>query len=527
MSLSKEDKELLEWLWDDENTSEWIENFIYIDNKEAMTVPFGLTKQQHLFVQAMTDRNIVLKGRQMGFSLISLAMSLKKAITVPNSNSLIVSFEQKSADDNFDKLKVMYDNLPKWIKPKVVLNNRQVLKLANGSKITCRTVGKGDLGRGGTINGILHLTEFPYYKSPMKCLNSAKNSCTADAIIIIESTAKGTGNAYHKMYIDGKSGKNEYKSFFFSWLECPELFEREWDKAVEKYKALYGRKLTLDDIDLDEEEQQIIKLGGTPKQLMWRRLEIATVGIDKFHEDRPITDMEAFLTTGESMVDTKRIDSVERSIIGKDRQFIHKLKLDNLSSDLKKYYGKEFKIYHDAKKDKKYYIGVDVAEGYGGDYSVIEVYNTEGQECAMFRSNKIKPYQFSKIVDMIGRYYNKGFLLVEKASGGHTVIDKLRNDFKYQRLYKYKSYDEKNRQVTKWGFDTNPKTKGLIINNFIEMFETGLIEINSVEVLEEMKVFTINDSGKMGAMNGFHDDTIMATALALQGIKEGKWWRWI
>lgn len=42
-----------------------------------------------------------------------------------------------------------------------------------------------------------------------------------------------------------------------------------------------------------------------------------------------------------------------------------------------------------------------------------------------------------------------------------------------------------------------------------------------------MKVFEIKENGSsMGAMSGYHDDLVMATALALSGVKEGKWYKW-
>ena len=58
------------------------------------------------------------------------------------------------------------------------------------------------------------------------------------------------------------------------------------------------------------------------------------------------------------------------------------------------------------------------------------------------------------------------------------------------------------------------------------MFDRGALLINSEEILEEMKVFEIKDNGSMGAMSGYHDDLVMATALALSGVKEGKWYKW-
>ena len=144
----------------------------------------------------------------------------------------------------------------------------------------------------------------------------------------------------------------------------------------------------------------------------------------------------------------------------------------------------------------------------------------------MFKNNKIKPYEFAAFVNELGRYYNKAYLIVEKASGGHSVIERLRYEYKYMNMAKYKSYDEFNKAKWQIGFDTNSKTKGIIINDLREMFDKGNILINSADTVEEMKVFIIKDNGSMSAMSGYHDDLVIATALALSGLKSGKWYKW-
>ena len=174
----------------------------------------------------------------------------------------------------------------------------------------------------------------------------------------------------------------------------------------------------------------------------------------------------------------------------------------------------------------RYFIGVDTGEGVGQDYSTCCVMDKEGQEVAVFKNNKIKPYQFAEFINSLGHYYNKAHLVVEKASGGHSVIMRLRQDYKYMNMAKYKTYDEFNRIKWQVGFDTNTKTKGLIINDLREVFEKGLILINSIETVEEMKVFEIKNNGSMGAMSGYHDDLVMATALAIVGVKSGTYYKW-
>ena len=58
------------------------------------------------------------------------------------------------------------------------------------------------------------------------------------------------------------------------------------------------------------------------------------------------------------------------------------------------------------------------------------------------------------------------------------------------------------------------------------MFNKGQLLIHSELLLEQMKVFEIKNNGSMGAMSGYHDDMVMAMALAIQGLKSNKQYAW-
>ena len=112
--------------------------------------------------------------------------------------------------------------------------------------------------------------------------------------------------------------------------------------------------------------------------------------------------------------------------------------------------------------------------------------------------------------------------MVEKASAGHTVIDKLKHDYYYVNMFKYKEYDQKSgrsKRVTGWV--TSNTSKPMMISDMQEAFETGRCLVNSKALLNEMKLFELVDK-KMQAANG-HDDTVMAFAMALQGLKSGQY----
>ena len=519
------DLEKFKKIWN--NPILFIQNFMKITDKNGKVVPFKLNKMQKDFIKNIDSYNIILKARQGGMSVCICALAIYYCITKPNTTCMMLSHNDESTRAIFNKLKNIYNSIPSFIKLDLIRNNRAELQLSNGSIISCSTMGNTDKGRGNTCK-LIHLSEFAFVKDEVakKQLLSLEQTLQANGNLIIETTANGL-NHFHKLYEKSKQKKNAYKSRFYNYIDTSCMFSDEYKKYAKIFKNINGHKFSIE--DLTDEEMQLYKdykdNGMTLDILCWRRLKIQNSSLDQFNQEFPLTDEMAFVTSGNTVFCNERITNILRVLQLKKDKYINKNEIE-LKPDLLKLYSKSLFIYNIPKNGEKYYIGVDSSEGVGKDSSTVIVLNKDGQECAMFKSNTIKPFEFAKIVDKLGRYYNKAYLVVEKASGGHAVIERLRYDYKYMNMAKYKSYDEFNRVKWQIGFDTNAKTKSLIINDLEEMFARGQLQINSAEILEEMKVFEIKDNGSMGAKNGYHDDLIMALALAIVGLKSGKYYKW-
>lgn len=525
MEISLEQAKKLNWLWKDENKIEWVETFIKIADKEANIVPFKYTDEQRNLVNNLGHLNIINKSRQLGISVATVSLSLRECIVHENSTCVLISHNQTSTNAIFDKLKQQFYSIPEWIRPKLLQNNRQALTFANGSSITCMTAGNRDVGRGSTYNSIVHLSEFAFWKDQDRQLKSVMQAVSSSATVIIESTSNGF-NDYSSLYLTAKNGENAFKPFFFNWINGRSLFEPQYKQCVEEYKAKHNGKM-LTEADYDEEEQQLAKLGMTPDQAVWRRDKISISGLEAFHVEYPSTPEESFVATGSSVFDNKRVVTLLQTILEKKIRPLKEDKVVGLPTLLKPHIKNgNLKIWSIPKRGMKYYIGVDVAEGLGGnrDSSTIYVMDKDSVQVAQFKSNRVKPYEFADIVDAVGRWYNKGLLTVEKASGGHSVIERLRYEKKYMNMTKYKTYDEFKRTIWQVGFDTNVKSKSIAVNDMREWFDKGLIDIQSADLLEEMKVFIAEDNGAFNAVSGSHDDLISSCWLCIQGMKNGFWY---
>ena len=58
------------------------------------------------------------------------------------------------------------------------------------------------------------------------------------------------------------------------------------------------------------------------------------------------------------------------------------------------------------------------------------------------------------------------------------------------------------------------------------LFELGMINIECVRTLEEMKIYQEDNKGKMGNKKGQndHDDLVISVAMACQAMKQAKYY---
>ena len=263
-------------------------------------------------------------------------------------------------------------------------------------------------------------------------------------------------------------------------------------------------------------------MGATLEQLMWRRLKIANSTEMQFRQEYPASPIEAFITSGNNIFNVEKVQQLYN-----ERKSIEKItNIPNIPIELKLYLNNYLTVWETPQKGIKYYVGVDSAEGMGADYTVIDVLNEDGMEVAQFRTNKIQAYEMASITNSIGLWYNRALLVVEKASTGGVILDRLRNTFGYRNIFKHKDYDHKGKMVKKIGWITSAKTKPILINDLVEWFENNDIFVRSTATLSEMKTYMF-DGSSTNAERGKHDDTIIACALAVQGIKQGFHYMWI
>lgn len=167
--------------------------------------------------------------------------------------------------------------------------------------------------------------------------------------------------------------------------------------------------------------------------------------------------------------------------------------------------------YKEASGGVRFYGGVDL--GRADDYSVLSIFNEKGEQVYL---NRWRHDTWSNITRQISEQINRfnATVNVEVNSIGDALIDQIKSQCK----------NPYNVQP----FVTSAKSKNDIIESLAVATQTDAVTFLPIDWLQkEFDVFSFEYNAKSrtikyGAPYGFHDDGIMATAMAHAALKEGK-----
>lgn len=462
-------------------------NLYKITNKEKETVTFKPNFAQSLILDDSPQYWEALKARQLGISTLALVDCLDQTIWSVNQTVCILAHEQDAIKKLFRIVRFAYDNLDARIKPQLGKGGGSQYELYF-PKINSRIY--VDLeSRGDTISR-LHVSEFAFI------INPDKVRATMDAVpiktgrISIESTPNGMNHFYEFWNDPGST----FQKYFFPWFFDPEYAIDPGEELIrtEEEQRLTRRAKRRYNIDL------------TDAQINFRRFKIAQKkSYSHFIQEYPEDEETCFIASGDPVLDRAEISEHYKKV----------------APPLFEKDGLE--IFEDFQEGNVYVIGADVAEGVGGDFSVGTVYNvTKRVQVAQIRG-QWSPSVFAGKLHELGFMYSNErsfppLMGVERNNHGHAVLLKLDEILHYPNLYK--PADGRN------GWVTNSVTRPLMMDNFVEVVNDQSIGVRSRATLAECLTL-VNNSGKIEAATGKHDDTIVASAIAIQLFKEASYFR--
>lgn len=533
----------------------WAYSFAPIkDKKTGVEIPFYLNRAQRKVLAMLEDMRksgkpikfILLKARQWGGStMIQLYMLWIQLVQRIGWNSVICGDVESQSRNVRSMITRVLKSYPSYLlngekvkfspfegssKNKIIENTNCVVSIGSAQK--------PDTLRSSDISGA-HLTEVGLWratdgKKPEDLVQSIVGSVydTAYTFLGIESTAKGVGNYFHRTWVAATEHRNNLLPIFVAWFEID-----IYSKPVDDYKALMD--------SMGDYEWMLWRLGATLEAInwyMWKSMDMN----DKWrmNSEFPSLANEAFQSTGRRrfrLTDTMRMretcippsfigevtgasetgpDSIERLRLEEDENGSLSIwrKPDNLEPYWNRYVismdvggVSDSADYTDIvvfdrrwmteagvpevvaewhghiDHDKGAWKAVQLCRLYGGDKDtallVIEsnTLDTEGTE----------GNNFEFILDEIAAYYGNLYC--------RTSADKIRQG-----------------AAVRYGFHTNSSTKPMVISHQVKAIRDGLYIERSHEAVDEHDVFEIKPDGKeMGAVEGMHDDRVMARAIGV------------
>jgi len=444
-------------------------------------------------------RAIILKSRQQGISTYATARVYWLSYFNSHNKSVVMAHDGPTADALFTMSRNVIDNMTPEFKPSFKKSNaKEIMFEHNDSGYRLFTAGSPEAGRGMTPT-IAHLSEVAFWPHDEKILAGLYNgiSQSPGTEVIMESTANGMGNEFHRLWLGAVEGTNEYLPIFIPWFKTIE-YRR---KAPEGFETGPDEKILKVRFDVDDD------------QLYWRRLKIGEGGPVKFQQEYPSTWQEAFLVSGANVFNLEKLSTLVPQPILAKREFNMESKMfdDNRHGNIE--------VYKYPKTEEAYALGADVALGVGKDSSAVVVMNAKKEVCAVFRDNLIDPSAFGDLIFYLGRYYNNALAAVESNSMGIATLNRL-SQLRYTNLYSQtKAANVSKEEGTRLGWRTTSSSKPMIIGFLKSAIENDEVWIPSKTMINELMSYTADNSGKTNASAGSNDDTVIALAIAVEVIR--------
>lgn len=497
----------------------------------------GLKDDIHFFV--------VLKGRQLGITTISLALDLYWHFIHPGMQGTLTTDTEENREQFRSTLSMYMDGLPKQYKIPLMSHNRNQLVLQNRSRMFYQVAGtraKGGLGRGKGIT-FLHGTETSSWgdEEGLASLLASLAETNPLRYYMFESTARGF-NMFHDMWVTAKRARTQ-KAIFCGWWRN-QLYTVDHKSDI--YKTYWDGKLSPEEKEWTKDIRKMYNYEINSRQIAWWRWKLHEGLKDDglMYQEFPPTEDYAFVMTGTSFFSTARCtDSMKEA---KRAAFVaYRFSMGANFQDTSLIQSNErlatLKIWEEPVANAYYVIGADPAYG-SSDWAdrfciqVFRCYADGMDQVAEFATSELNTYQFAWIVCYLAGAYGNSLLNLEVNGPGQAVINEMRN-LKRQANTLPPSEARHlqdvlgNMQHYLWrrndsfgisnsiGWVTTHSSKERMLNYLKDYFERSMLRVYSEECIDEMKGI-VRDNGTIAAAGRSKDDRVIACALAAAAYAE-------
>ena len=396
--------------------------------------------------------SILMGSRQIG-KTINAAITMLHYVTFNNDkNIMIVANIASTTIEIIDKIKAIYQNLPFFLKTGLKNWNQRTIIFENGCRIKSAARSKTP-AIGFTID-FLYLDEFahipsniiePYYTAVFPVVSAVENSK-----IVITSTPNGM-NLFHRLLTDaerpeGDPLKNNYKAMRVYWYQVPgrfvtlyrlnnhKMYENSLTKEMilqtvdkefgemAKYELKFHQDTIRDviyiynnefcsesmtkSLKLINEKNEEIPIQKVADVTTWKEEAIKDIGgEDAFNQEYGLR----FVNATRSLLSEHIIES----LLSNKKNFVYE-KIEEFDRRLKFSYDELKWVDDDTiftpldRNSVKGIISVDISEGLGQDYSIINIFKISNKSEELIESQKHTYTNLSDFccLEQIGMYRN-------------------------------------------------------------------------------------------------------------------------
>lgn len=527
--------------------------------------------------------SILMGSRQIG-KTINAAITMLHYVTFNNDkNIMIVANIASTTIEIIDKIKSIYQQLPFFLKIGLKNWNQRTIIFENGCRIKSAARSKTP-AIGFTID-FLYLDEFahipsniiePYYTAVYPVVSAIENSK-----IVITSTPNGM-NLFYKLLIDaerpdGDVLKNNYKAKRVYWYQVPgrfvtylrlnnhKMYELGIDKEeiLEQIEGAFGDLTKIElkfNSDLMKDviyvynndkcsdkmvrqfnllkNEKEIPLPSFCEVTTWKEEAIKDIGgEDAFNQEYGLR----FINATRSLLD----ENVIENLIQNKKNYVHK-NIPEFDEKLKfSYEGlkwiEDLDVFDpDKKKTIKGIISVDISEGLGQDYSIINIFKISPkpknfieqqkfkftnlsdffclEQIGIYRSNIVSVKQLSEIFYvLLFEYfdYENFKVVLELNNYGNEFLAHLpnvfdgRNNYGSSVFFRYKHRADALEE--KIGLKVG-ENKNMLVKDYQDCMESRNFIINNEDTIKEITTFvkhTTTSGNVRYAADVGHDDCVM------------------
>ena len=438
----------------------FIENYVKIITLDKGVQPFKPWDFQKELLSAVHQNRFVITKypRQSGKSTSVIAYILHYILFNQQVTVGMLANKLATARELLSRLKLAYENLPKWMQQGVEEWNKSSIDLENGSRVLASSTSSTAV-RGGSFN-MIFLDEFAYvpqevaeefFSSVYPTISSGKSSK-----VLIVSTPKGL-NLFYKLWTGATEGTNDYVPVEVHWSQVPGR-DAEWKKQTIANTSEQQFRVEFE-CDFIGSMNTLIAPSKL-KTMAWKNQQKNADGLDIY--EKPKKDHVYAMT-----VDTSRG------------------------------------------------VGIDHHA-----FTIIDVTQQPYKLVAKYRNNILSPLLYPNIIYRLATEYNDAHVLIELNDIGESVANTVYEELEYDNVI-MTTMKGRGGQVAGGGFGPGRQQRGVKTTNPVKkvgcsilksLIEEDKLVLEDYDILHELTTF-VENKGSYAADQGHHDDLVMCLVL--------------